>query len=124
MLVSEDQQRAGEACIRLARVGIEAVEGYLAGGVEAWPGEARPLARVLRVPVRAVYERMAGDPEGCTVVDVRRPAEWRDGHVAGAVGRQHVEHPAAALFDPRRVIDVFHYFAAGHGIFIAQQSCA
>ena len=36
VLVAEDAERAAEARMRLARVGIERVTGYLAGGIEAW----------------------------------------------------------------------------------------
>ena len=44
VIVAEDEGGAAEAALRLARVGLENVTGYLAGGIEAW-FDARPRAR-------------------------------------------------------------------------------
>ena len=51
VLVAEDEERMGEARTRLARVGLENVAGYLAGGIRAWDEAKRPLARTEQIPV-------------------------------------------------------------------------
>src|SRR5437667_3320424 len=36
LIVAESEEKVEEAVMRLARVGIESVKGYLSGGIEAW----------------------------------------------------------------------------------------
>jgi glyoxylase-like metal-dependent hydrolase (beta-lactamase superfamily II) len=83
VLVAEDEERMGETRTRLARVGLENVAGYLAGGIRAWDEAKRPLARTEQITVDELHARIAEDPK-LQVVDVRRPAEWKDGHIATA----------------------------------------
>jgi hydroxyacylglutathione hydrolase len=86
VLVAEDEDGLREAAMRLARVGLENLTGHLAGGVAAWEASGRPLARLPQVPVDALRDWLAtGRPEGLQVIDVRRPGEWRAGHVPGAI---------------------------------------
>ncbi len=84
VLVAEDPSRAGEARVRLARVGIEQVAGCLDGGVEAWAGAGRPLATLPQMPVDELAHRLEEPARAPAVLDVRRPAEWAAGHVEGA----------------------------------------
>ncbi len=83
LLVAEEAAQVREATVRLARVGHENVEGYLDGGILTWHEAGLPLARLAQIPVDELRMRMAEDPDLC-VLDVRREAEWRDGHVPGA----------------------------------------
>ncbi len=84
ILVTEDESGAEEAVTRLARVGLENVEGYLDGGVAAWDAAGRPLGRMGQIDVAELKARLVEDP-GLRVVDVRRPREYAAGHVPGAV---------------------------------------
>lgn len=77
-LVGENGEQIEEAFMRLARVGIETVKGYILIGTFA--GEK--LA-VEQVSVQAANEKTAA--EGTQFVDVRRPAEFANGHAAGAI---------------------------------------
>jgi hydroxyacylglutathione hydrolase len=83
VLVTEDESRVAEARVRLARVGLENVAGYLDGGILAWDREGRPLARTEQISVDELRARLAED-ESLRVLDVRRPGEWRGAHLAGA----------------------------------------
>jgi hydroxyacylglutathione hydrolase len=83
VLVTEDEGGVAEARVRLARVGLENVAGYLDGGILAWDREGRPLARTEQISVDELRARLAED-ERLRVLDVRRPGEWKQGHVAGA----------------------------------------
>ena len=83
ILVAEDQKAAEEARVRLARVGIERVNGVLDQGLAGWATARLPLAHIDQVAVQDLHAEMADDP-GLCVVDVRRRAEWDQGHIAGA----------------------------------------
>jgi hydroxyacylglutathione hydrolase len=73
VLVAEDPERVSEAHVRLARVGLENISGYLSGGVLAWHESGRPLARTDQISVDELARRLeAGEVE--QLVDVRRPA--------------------------------------------------
>ena len=84
LIVAADDARAAEAVMRLARVGLENVAGYLAGGVPAWRAAGRPLAVIAQISV-ADLRALAGRDDRLQIVDVRRPGEYADGHVPGAV---------------------------------------
>lgn len=82
LLVAENPDRAAESRMRLARVGIERVAGCLAGGIEAWPRE--DLAQLPQISVQQL-EHLLREEGGWQVADVRRPGEWEEGHIEGAV---------------------------------------
>jgi hydroxyacylglutathione hydrolase len=84
VLVADDEESIGEAQVRLARVGLEGVVGYLAGGIAAWDRAGLPLERIPQIAVSELQARLA-EGGGLQVVDVRRPAEYGSGHVPEAV---------------------------------------
>jgi glyoxylase-like metal-dependent hydrolase (beta-lactamase superfamily II)/rhodanese-related sulfurtransferase len=83
LLVAEDGERVAEARMRLARVGVENVVGYLAGGVLAWHESRRLLARTEQIAVDELSRRLESGEAG-QVLDVRRPGEWTAGHIGSA----------------------------------------
>jgi hydroxyacylglutathione hydrolase len=84
VLVADDEAKIDEAVTRLARVGIESVKGYLHGGMNAWRAEGLPESEVRQITVDDL-RRMLGERADLQVIDVRRPGEYADGHVPGAV---------------------------------------
>jgi rhodanese-related sulfurtransferase len=102
VLIAEDESGVREGVLRLARVGLENVAGYLAGGIAAWDRAREPLASLPQIAVDELKERLQEQPQ-LNVVDVRRPAEWLAGHVPGAVNipLDRLERDAARL-DPKR----------------------
>ena len=84
LLVAEEEEEVREARTRLARVGIENVAGYLAGGILEWDRAGLPLAMMEQVNVEELDARLREGRVG-RVVDVRRPAEWQAGHIPNAV---------------------------------------
>jgi glyoxylase-like metal-dependent hydrolase (beta-lactamase superfamily II) len=86
VLVADDEARVREAVMRLARVGLENVAGYLEGGLAAWRRAGLPLAEVPQIPVAELKRRLE-DGARLQVVDVRRPGEYAAGHVPGAASR-------------------------------------
>lgn len=83
ILVAEDRKAAVEARMRLARVGMDRVVGVLEDGVAGWAAAGLPLAMTEQITVRELKEQLGE----LVVVDVRRPAEWSGGHIAGAALR-------------------------------------
>ena len=84
ILVAEESAKVDEAIIRLARVGIESVKGFLEGGTYAWDMAGFPLATVPQIPVDELHHRLEEQPQH-QVLDVRRPGEYQNGHVPRAV---------------------------------------
>ncbi len=102
VIVADDEARVREAALRLARVGLENVAGYLDGGVAAWHRAGLPLSDVPQIAVGDLRERL--DEGGALqVVDVRRPGEYAAGHVPGAASRplDRLESEVRSL-DPSR----------------------
>ena len=64
--------------MRLARVGMENVLGYLDGGVLAWSSEGYGTSTLPQMTPRDLANA------NLRVLDVRRPAEFASGHVPGA----------------------------------------
>ena len=102
VLVAEDAREVGEAVLRLARVGHESVVGFLSGGLLAWDQAGMPVSKIPQIAVDELRRRLAEEPR-LTLVDVRRPGEYRAGHVPSAVSAP-LDGLArlASLFDPLR----------------------
>lgn len=79
VVVADHTEKAEEARMRLARVGIEGVIGYLDGGMRAWADGGRAVAKLAEVSPQELHAR-----DGVRIVDVRKQAEWDDGHIASA----------------------------------------
>jgi hydroxyacylglutathione hydrolase len=84
MLLIVDEEGRREAVVQLIRIGYERVEGYVAGGFAAWEAAALPVERFAHASVPELARRLKrGEP--LSVADVRREAEWREGHVPDAI---------------------------------------
>ena len=82
VLIAATPEQVAEARMRLARVGIEDVQGYLDGGVEGWKHAQLPVATVKQMTVNELNSHLAsGDYE---ILDVRRQGEWDAGHIESA----------------------------------------
>jgi glyoxylase-like metal-dependent hydrolase (beta-lactamase superfamily II)/rhodanese-related sulfurtransferase len=84
-LVAATDAQVEEARVRLARVGIEEVRGYLAGGFSAWKQAGRPVLATPQISVVELEERIR--QRSVDVLDVRRAGEWQAGHLANAQHR-------------------------------------
>ncbi len=83
VIVAETSAQVDESIVRLARVGIENVRGYLIADVDHWLSEGLGVELIRQLSVNELNERLAsGDLQ---VLDVRRPAEYQTGHVPGAI---------------------------------------
>ena len=82
VLIAGTSDQLSEARVRLARVGIEDLAGYLDGGVEAWQGAGYELAHLPQLTVRELHARLGASD--LRVLDVRRQGEWDTSHIAEA----------------------------------------
>lgn len=107
VLVAEDPDRLQESRMRLARVGIENVVGYLAGGILAWEKSGLPFSQVPQISVLELSQQLRDHPAEIQVVDVRRPMEWEAGHIRQAVLKPLDRlRTSLADLDPRKPVAV------------------
>jgi hydroxyacylglutathione hydrolase len=83
VIVAESEEKANEAQVRLARVGLENVKGYLAGGIQAWRDAGFDVAAVPQITVAELKELIESDND-LQVIDVRRGGEYESGHAPRA----------------------------------------
>lgn len=82
VLVGDTGAQIEEARLRLARVGIEDLRGYLAGGVAAWQRAGLPVLKTAQISSQELSQRLrAGIVRAGDVLDVRREGEWQAGHI-------------------------------------------
>ena len=93
VIVADSDERVAEAQLRLARVGLENIKGYLAGGIEAWKKAHLELDVVPQINVAELKELIATRPD-LQIIDVRRRAEYESGHAPHAISA-----PLANLHD-------------------------
>ncbi len=72
-----------ESITRLARVGIEKVQGYLDGGIEAWQAAGERLDLIIDIEPDELAMDIPFDNR-LEVIDVRKTGEFDGGHVKGA----------------------------------------
>jgi len=82
VLIADTDQQLEEARVRLARVGMEALDGYLAGGIAAWKQAEFPVAQTHQITAEELHSQLQA--RGVQVLDVRRQPEWDAGHIEGA----------------------------------------
>ena len=84
VLIADTSAQVDESVVRLARVGIENVKGYLEGGVENWRSAGYGVESIPQLSVSELKEKLATATD-LQVVDVRRPGEYGNGHVPRAL---------------------------------------
>jgi hydroxyacylglutathione hydrolase len=103
VLVRDPEQDLDEVLWQAAKIGYENIVGELGGGIDAWAAAGLPTASV---PLTGP----SSEP-GVRVLDIRQAAEFRAGHVPGAVNVELGDIPAAA----DRLSDVPTVVMCGHG---------
>jgi hydroxyacylglutathione hydrolase len=102
VIVAQDESKVDEAVTGLARVGIECVQGYLSGGMDAWRRAGLDVSAIQQISVDDLSE-LLNTQKNLQVIDVRQPVEYRDGHVPSAVNAPLARvDERAPEFDPNR----------------------
>jgi hydroxyacylglutathione hydrolase len=102
IIVADDLAQIEEAVMRLARVGLESVAGYLGGGMYNWDLAGFETATITQIPVDELLAQLE-ETSDLQFLDVRRPGEFDRGHAPGARNVQlaNLEN-LASQFDPSR----------------------
>jgi hydroxyacylglutathione hydrolase len=82
VLIADSDSQLEEARLRLARVGIEVLDGYLQGSVAAWNQAGFQVATLAQITVSELDARLQF--RDVQVLDVRREPEWEAAHIARA----------------------------------------
>jgi hydroxyacylglutathione hydrolase len=83
LLLTGTADQAAEAYRQLLRVGLDDVAGAIGGGFDAWRAAGGPVTALQQMSARDLRDRLGREP--LTVLDVRSPREWRDGHIDQAL---------------------------------------
>jgi glyoxylase-like metal-dependent hydrolase (beta-lactamase superfamily II)/rhodanese-related sulfurtransferase len=75
IIAAEDPESVRESQMRLARVGVENVAGYLADGVAGWIGEGFELDYIPQITGHDFVDLRSQEQDRITVLDVREPGE-------------------------------------------------
>ncbi len=84
LLVVCDPGKEKESIIRLARVGLDNVQGYLEGGFEAWKNNKEQSDMIINVEADELMMDIPFD-KNMVVLDVRKPVEFAEGHLSDAI---------------------------------------
>ena len=85
IIVGEDPEHVRESQMRLARVGIENVAGYLADGVAGWIENGFELDYIPQITVQDFVELRNQEPDRIAVLDVREPGEVASGVIENSL---------------------------------------
>lgn len=84
IIVGEDPEHVRESQIRLARVGMESICGFLADGIPGWVAAGLELDAIPRVSAVELSELLAADRDHVAILDVREPTETALGVIGDA----------------------------------------
>ena len=85
IIVGDDPEHVCESQLRLARVGVENVAGYLADGVAGWIKNGFELDYIPQITAQEFVELQEQAPDGIAVVDVRENGERAGGTIEGSL---------------------------------------
>ena len=85
IIAAEDSEHVRESQMRLARVGIENVAGYLADGVAGWIHNGFELDYIPQITVQDFVELRNQEPDQIAVLDVRELGELAGGVIEKSV---------------------------------------
>jgi rhodanese-related sulfurtransferase len=100
LLLVSDAGKEKESIIRLARVGLDKVQGYLEGGYEAWKNSGEKTDLIIDVEADELMMDIPFD-NNLVVVDVRKPVEFAEGHLQDAVNI-----PLSEMADPGSMANI------------------
>ena len=83
VLLAAEERQAADAARQLMRIGVSRIDGYLAGGMNAWDAAALPTGSFNTMKAESLHTALASD-RSPLVIDVRTAKEWKAGHIEGA----------------------------------------
>jgi hydroxyacylglutathione hydrolase len=85
IIAGEDPEHVRESQMRLARVGIDNVAGYLADGVTGWIRNGLELDYIPQITVQEFVELRNQEPDRIAILDVREPGEVASGVIENSL---------------------------------------
>jgi hydroxyacylglutathione hydrolase len=85
VIVGEDDDHVRESQLRLARVGVENVVGYLQGGLMGWIMSGHDVDYIPHITAQELHELRASEGDHIAILDVREPGEVEAGAIPGSV---------------------------------------
>jgi glyoxylase-like metal-dependent hydrolase (beta-lactamase superfamily II)/rhodanese-related sulfurtransferase len=85
IIVGEDSEHVRESQLRLARVGVENVAGYLADGIAGWIESGFELDYIPQIAAQDFVELRRQEPNHVVVLDVREAAEAGQGAIENSM---------------------------------------
>jgi glyoxylase-like metal-dependent hydrolase (beta-lactamase superfamily II)/rhodanese-related sulfurtransferase len=85
IIVGEDPDSVRESQMRLARVGMESVAGYLEDGLTGWAKSGFDFDSIPQIAVTDLVDLLNQDPDRTVVLDVRETAEVDSGVIENAL---------------------------------------
>ena len=83
-----------ESVVRLARVGFDKISGSLSGGFDTWKKAGEEIDMIINIEPDELAMDLPFD-DHLVVIDVRKPNEFAEGHITGAVNI-----PLSEMSDP------------------------
>ncbi len=83
IVVIAEVDRVEETIMRLGRIGLDNVKGYLDKGMDALLQRPELLSITQRITAAALSDLENGETP-LHIIDVRSPTEWEDGHINGS----------------------------------------
>jgi hydroxyacylglutathione hydrolase len=85
IIVGEDPEHVRESQLRLARVGMETIAGYLVDGVAGWVQAGYDLDSIPQITTQDLAELRSEQADGVVVLDVRELGERTGGVIEGSL---------------------------------------
>ncbi len=82
ILLITEEGKEKESIIRLARVGIDHVIGYLKGGYSTWKNANKPEDSIASISAHELLNQANSD---AIILDVRKSSEFENGHIPNAI---------------------------------------
>ena len=103
LLVTEEGKEK-ETIVRLARVGFEKIVGYIKGGFDSWKEAGEKIDLIIDVDADELAMDLKFD-ENLLVLDVRKEAEYHEGHI-----KEALNIPLTNLIDPASMADLEEHY--------------
>lgn len=100
IILVTDAGKEKETVVRLARVGFDKIAGFLKGGFDAWKNAGEEIDLIINVEPDELMMDLPFD-EKLVVLDVRKPTEFSEGHLDGAVNL-----PLSEMLDPATMANI------------------
>ena len=107
-----------EPIVLLSRLGYRNIQGYLAGGFEAWENADLPVDRIDRIAAGTFLARFGFDIQPGQILDVRTPEEHDEAAIPGSLNAP-LAHLTGMLDTLPRDKTLYLHCASGYRCMVA-----